>query len=146
MGREQPLFPTWNKRCQESPARSLLAEQDGLENKLAQIKHVIRLKPLARAPGDCKPSQLEAGDLGKLNQCLDIENFLSALSCPCPVLPSWGRTTPEGFILSRRWSLVLHCHQPHRPGVPSLLPADPTSASEGGYVQYSRPMAAQLNS
>lgn len=32
----------------------LLAEQDGLENKLAQIKHVIRLKPLAQSPGDCK--------------------------------------------------------------------------------------------
>lgn len=32
----------------------LLAEQDGLENKLAQIKHVIRLKPLAQSLGDCK--------------------------------------------------------------------------------------------
>lgn len=32
----------------------LLAEQDGLENKLAQIKHVIRLEPLAQSLWGCK--------------------------------------------------------------------------------------------
>lgn len=52
---EQPLFPTWNKRVPGVPSTLfLLAEQDGLENKLAQIKHVIRLKPLAQCLGDCK--------------------------------------------------------------------------------------------
>lgn len=40
----------------------LLAEQDGLENKLAQIKHVIRLEPLAQSLGGCKKKALLTGE------------------------------------------------------------------------------------
>lgn len=98
----------------------LLAEQDGLENKLAQIKHVIRLEPLAQSLGGCKktPSCLEKGHLGWLNQLPDIQNFLLTLRCP-PAGPQpmsrWhedlprpqGCPAPLLQILPQSWSTMV---------------------------------------
>lgn len=73
----------------------LLAEQDGLENKLAQIKHVIRLEPLAQSLWGCRmPSCLEKGHLGCLNQLPDTQNFLLTLSCPL--------AAPQSMLMMQR--------------------------------------------
>lgn len=66
----------------------LLPEQDGLENKLAQIKHVIRLKPLAQSLGDCRspPDWRQETSVGSTSAWTP-----RIFSGPSSVLPSWGQ-------------------------------------------------------